>query len=266
MDSSNRSRANHAVQYGCPEWTWPADELIHIREMSERTSVPASSLRYYEKLGLITSERETSGSQRRYSKATFYKIILITLAQSAGFNLEEIAEQLRNLPDIHPLPPKVWGPLHKLWERRIDQARRRASAIEDQFETLHARRLALSPLARGILRGSLAGFDPHVYSTSAVTLLGAHLLPPESARGFGSCVLLQLDKKRAGGGSGGIRGHSIHHPPRPVSYRLTALSSRRHGAEPVTRTKPQIRILRRLRSGINRLSSATRKGRARGRR
>jgi MerR family redox-sensitive transcriptional activator SoxR len=121
MQLPSRSRANHAVQYVCPEWTWPADELIHIREMSERTSVPASSLRYYEKLGLITSERETSGSQRRYSKSTFYKIILITLAQSAGFNLDEIAEQLTKLPDIHPLPPKVWGPLHKIWERRIDQ-------------------------------------------------------------------------------------------------------------------------------------------------
>src|SRR4029077_14383034 len=54
-----------AHRYVCPEWTWPADEVIHIREMSERTSLPASSLRYYEKLGLITSERETSGSQRR---------------------------------------------------------------------------------------------------------------------------------------------------------------------------------------------------------
>src|SRR5260370_28592785 len=117
----NRPRPTTGVGYVSPNWTGPADELIHIREMSERTSVPASSLRYYEKLGLITSERETSGSQRRYSKATFYKIILITLAQSAGFNLDEIAEQLRNLPDIHPLPPKAWGPLHKLWERRIDQ-------------------------------------------------------------------------------------------------------------------------------------------------
>ena len=105
----------------CKARSMAAEELINIREMSERTSVPASSLRYYEKLGLITSERETSGSQRRYSKSTFYKIILITLAQSAGFNLDEIAEQLRNLPDIHPLPPKVWGPLHKIWERRIDQ-------------------------------------------------------------------------------------------------------------------------------------------------
>jgi len=98
-----------------------AGELINIREMSERSSVPASTLRYYEKLGLITSERETSGSHRRYSESTFHRIIYITLAQRAGFNLEEIAEQLAMLPDIHPVPPKVWAPLRKKWEKRIDQ-------------------------------------------------------------------------------------------------------------------------------------------------
>lgn len=98
-----------------------AGELINIREMSERTSVPASTLRYYEKFGLITSERETSGSHRRYSESTFHRIIYITLAQRAGFNLEEIAEQLAILPDIHPVPPKVWEPLRKKWEQRIDQ-------------------------------------------------------------------------------------------------------------------------------------------------
>ena len=98
-----------------------AGELINIREMSERSSVPASTLRYYEKLGLITSERETSGSHRRYSESTFHRIIYITLAQRAGFNLEEIAEQLAMLPDIHPVPPKVWEPLRKKWEKRIDQ-------------------------------------------------------------------------------------------------------------------------------------------------
>jgi MerR family redox-sensitive transcriptional activator SoxR len=105
----------------CKARSMAAEELINIREMSERTSVPASTLRYYEKLGLITSERETSGSHRRYSESTFHRIIYITLAQRAGFNLEEIAEQLAILPDIHPVPPKVWEPLRKKWEQRIDQ-------------------------------------------------------------------------------------------------------------------------------------------------
>ena len=58
-----------------------SDELINIREMSKRSSVPAATLRYYEKLGLITSERETSGSHHRYSESTFHRIIYITLAQ-----------------------------------------------------------------------------------------------------------------------------------------------------------------------------------------
>ena len=105
----------------CNAHLMAAGELINIREMSERSSVPASTLRYYEKLGLITSERETSGSHRRYSESTFHRIIYITLAQRAGFNLEEIAEQLAILPDIHPVPPKVWEPLRKKWEQRIDQ-------------------------------------------------------------------------------------------------------------------------------------------------
>jgi MerR family transcriptional regulator, redox-sensitive transcriptional activator SoxR len=98
-----------------------ADKLISIRDMCERSSAPASTLRYYEKLGLITSERETSGSRRRYSEATLHRIIYITLAQRAGFSLEEIAEQLAILPNLHPLPPKVWEPLRKKWEQRIDQ-------------------------------------------------------------------------------------------------------------------------------------------------
>ena len=98
-----------------------ANELINIREMSKRSSMPAATLRYYEKLGLITSERKTSGSHRRYSEATLHRITYITLAQRAGFSLEEIAEQLAMLPNIHPLPPKVWEPLRKKWEQRIDQ-------------------------------------------------------------------------------------------------------------------------------------------------
>ncbi len=99
----------------------PPNELINIHEMSERSSVSASTLRYYEKLGLIMSERGRSGSHRRYSESTFHRVIYITLAQRAGFSLEEIAEQLAMLPNIHPVPPKVWAPLRKKWERRIDQ-------------------------------------------------------------------------------------------------------------------------------------------------
>jgi MerR family redox-sensitive transcriptional activator SoxR len=97
------------------------DQLVNIRDMAQRTSVPASTLRYYERLGLIASERQCDGGHRHYSESTFHKITYITLAQRAGFSLEEIAEQLAGLPDQFPLPKAKWESLSRLWNKRIDQ-------------------------------------------------------------------------------------------------------------------------------------------------
>ena len=66
-------------------------------------------------------KREGSSEHRRYRESTFHKICYITIGQRAGFSLEEIAEQLAILPNIHPIPPKDWEPLRKKWEQRIDQ-------------------------------------------------------------------------------------------------------------------------------------------------
>jgi len=43
-----------------------SDPLISIRDMAQRSGVASSTLRYYEKLGLIASEREGSSEHRRY--------------------------------------------------------------------------------------------------------------------------------------------------------------------------------------------------------
>jgi MerR family redox-sensitive transcriptional activator SoxR len=99
----------------------PADPLISIRDMAQRSGVAASTLRYYEKLGLICSEREGSGEHRRYRESIFHKIQYVTLAQRAGFSLEEIAEQLAALPERLPPPRKQWEPLSKVWLKRIDE-------------------------------------------------------------------------------------------------------------------------------------------------
>src|SRR5580693_4472124 len=68
--------------------------------------------RHYE----LLVEGAGDADQERHGTNTY-----ITLAQRAGFSLEEIADQLAILPNIHPLPPKVWEPLRKKWEQRIDQ-------------------------------------------------------------------------------------------------------------------------------------------------
>lgn len=98
-----------------------SDPLVSIRDMAHRSGVAASTLRYYEKLGLISSEREGSGEHRRYRESSLLKVQYVTLAQRAGFNLEEIAAQLATLPERLPPPRKQWEPLSKMWVKRIDE-------------------------------------------------------------------------------------------------------------------------------------------------
>ena len=126
------------------------NELISIRDMTQQSGVPASTLRYYEKLGLIASEREASGEHRRYRELVLQRINYITLAQRAGFSLEEIAAHLARLP-ANQLPcGKDWKPLSRLWEQRIDQ--RIAELEQLKIDLRHCTTSTANCSARGELK------------------------------------------------------------------------------------------------------------------
>ncbi|WP_434061958.1 MerR family DNA-binding transcriptional regulator [Candidatus Lucifugimonas marina] len=60
--------------------------LLTIGEVSRRTGVATSALRFYESSGLIESQR-TAGNQRRYQRSTIRTIAVIKAAQRAGISL-----------------------------------------------------------------------------------------------------------------------------------------------------------------------------------
>jgi MerR family transcriptional regulator, redox-sensitive transcriptional activator SoxR len=64
------------------------DELT-IGEVARRAGVAASSIRYYERIGLLPQPDRLSG-QRRYDAAVLGRLGFIAVAQSAGFKLREI--------------------------------------------------------------------------------------------------------------------------------------------------------------------------------
>jgi MerR family redox-sensitive transcriptional activator SoxR len=64
-------------------------ELLTIGEVSHRSGVAASALRYYEERGLVGSERAASG-HRRYPRPVLRRIAFIVFAQRIGLSLEEI--------------------------------------------------------------------------------------------------------------------------------------------------------------------------------
>ena len=63
--------------------------LLSIGELSERTGVPASALRYYDELGLVRPVARAAG-RRRYAPSAVRDVSLILFLREIGFSLTEI--------------------------------------------------------------------------------------------------------------------------------------------------------------------------------
>lgn len=63
--------------------------LLSIGELSERTGVPTSALRYYDELGLVQPAARAAG-RRRYAGSAVRDVGLILIFREIGFSLAEI--------------------------------------------------------------------------------------------------------------------------------------------------------------------------------
>ena len=96
------------------------DDLLTIGEISRRSGVASSALRFYEERGLISSERAGSG-HRRYPRAVLRRIAFIVFAQRVGLTLEEIGTELQKLPENRAPGKRDWSRLSRKWSSRIDE-------------------------------------------------------------------------------------------------------------------------------------------------
>lgn len=94
-------------------------QLMTIGEVSRRSGVPASALRFYDDRGLISSERAGSG-HRRYPRPVLRRIAFIVYAQRVGLSLDEIRDELAELPANRAPTRRDWARLSQMWSRRID--------------------------------------------------------------------------------------------------------------------------------------------------
>lgn len=72
---------------------------LDIAEVAHRAGVPASTLRFYEEKGLISSTGRR-GMRRQYDPGVLERLALIALGRTAGFSLDEIAQMFA--PDGRP--------------------------------------------------------------------------------------------------------------------------------------------------------------------
>ncbi|GAA3604797.1 redox-sensitive transcriptional activator SoxR [Microlunatus ginsengisoli] len=109
-------------------------DLLTIGELSERSGVAASALRYYETQGLISSTR-TSGNQRRYERSTLRRVAFVRSAQRVGLTLEEIADAMASLPGGRAPTKADWTRLSRSWRPRIEAQIERLERLRDRLDS-----------------------------------------------------------------------------------------------------------------------------------
>jgi len=93
---------------------------LTIGQLSRRSGVASSALRFYEARGLIRSERASSG-HRRYPRPVLRRVAFIVFAQRIGLTLDEIGDELARLPAESAPSGRDWSRLSRQWTARIDE-------------------------------------------------------------------------------------------------------------------------------------------------
>jgi MerR family redox-sensitive transcriptional activator SoxR len=105
----------------------PSLELLPIGDVAEASGRSASSIRYYERVGLIPAPKRVSG-QRRYPRAVLRTLAVIDTAQRAGLTLAEIRALLAANPGDSgdpsaPGDPGVSDLLRQVATRKLPEVR-----------------------------------------------------------------------------------------------------------------------------------------------
>jgi MerR family transcriptional regulator, redox-sensitive transcriptional activator SoxR len=101
-------------------------EPLTIGELAARTGLPASTLRYYDRIGLVPATAR-SGGQRRYDPTVIGRVRAVMLCQRSGFNLEEIGRLLGG-----------GRPWQALARRKVEELQGRIAELEQTMTLLRS--------------------------------------------------------------------------------------------------------------------------------
>ena len=109
-------------------------DLLTVGAVAERSGFATSALRYYERLGLISSTR-TTGGQRRYQRNVLRRLAFIRAARNVGLSLDEAAAALATLPGGRTPTKADWTRLSQSWRHRLDDQIEALSRLRDGLDS-----------------------------------------------------------------------------------------------------------------------------------
>ena len=114
---------------------------LSITDVARQTGVPTSTLRYYDRLGLLASSGRADNGYRQYDERALDRLRFIARAKELGCSLEEIATLLG---DFDEDCGDVQTPLRDLVDGKIAIAQRRVAELVALTAQLQEARHALT--------------------------------------------------------------------------------------------------------------------------
>jgi len=98
-----------------------------IGELATKSRTPASTIRYWERIGVLPKAVRVNG-QRRYSADAVLRLAVLRLAQACGFRLDEMRHLLHGFgPGVRP--PRRWQELVRRKQQELDEQIGRLKAM-----------------------------------------------------------------------------------------------------------------------------------------
>ncbi len=111
----------------------PLGRELSIGQLSARTGLAVSAIRYYESQGLIRAERN-AGGHRRFARAMIRRLSFIRIAQQLGFPLERIRVELDKLPEERTPTKADWAGMGETFREELDARIAALTAMRDRLD------------------------------------------------------------------------------------------------------------------------------------
>ncbi len=104
-------------------------QRLTIGDLAEAAGVPASTVRYYERTGLLRRPPRSTSNYRLYEEEDVYRVRFIRAAQATGFTLDDVAALLR---------PSSCRKVQRLIEERLEEVSARMKELRHVQRVLKA--------------------------------------------------------------------------------------------------------------------------------
>ena len=105
---------------------------LKVGEVAERSGVSISALHFYERKGLIKSQRN-NGNQRIYPRAVLRRVAIIKVAQQLGMSLSDIGQAIAVLPMNKSASQADWQALSQFWHEQLEQRIAKLTQLKNEL-------------------------------------------------------------------------------------------------------------------------------------